>query len=99
MATQSAGILLYRLKDERLEVLLVHPGGPLWTHKDLGSWSVPKGQFQPGEEPLEAAKREFLEETGVSDSGKFIPLTPAKQPAGKTDLAWPVKGPGQARAL
>jgi predicted NUDIX family NTP pyrophosphohydrolase len=83
---------LYRRKNERLEVLLVHPGGPLWSTKDLGSWSVPKGEFQQGEDPLEAARREFLEETGVAVNGDFIPLIPVKQRSGKTVLAWAVEG-------
>jgi predicted NUDIX family NTP pyrophosphohydrolase len=71
----SAGILLYRNRGGRLEVFLVHPGGPFWKNKDLGSWSLPKGEYGPGEDALEAAKREFLEETGFpAPKGESIPL-------------------------
>ena len=61
----SAGILMYRFREQRLEVFLVHPGGPFWAHKDDGAWSIPKGELQAGEDPLEAARREFFEETGL----------------------------------
>jgi predicted NUDIX family NTP pyrophosphohydrolase len=92
MAKQSAGLLLYRVRDNTLEVLLVHPGGPLWTKKDLGAWSIPKGEFDE-EEPLLAAKREFHEETGFhAPRGTYIPLKPVHQKSGKTVHAWAVKG-------
>ena len=73
------------------EVLLVHPGGPFWAKKDEGAWSIPKGEFEPGEEPLAAAKREFTEETGFVADGDFVPLTPLKQPSGKVVHAWAVE--------
>ena len=79
MLKKSAGILLYRFQDEKLEVLLVHPGGPFWAKKDLGIWSIPKGEFEEDEEPLAAAKREFREELGVAVSGNFTAMTPVKQ--------------------
>ena len=72
MSKQSAGLLLYRNQKEQIEVFLVHPGGPLWAKKDLGAWSIPKGEFEE-EEPLLAAKREFQEETGFdAPSGKYF---------------------------
>src|SRR5512147_3012392 len=70
---QSAGVLLYRRVGEALEVLLVHPGGPFWARKDEGAWSIPKGEFAEGEDPLDAAKREFAEETGFAPAGKLLP--------------------------
>jgi len=72
-------------------VFLVHPGGPFWAHKDEGAWSIPKGEFQPGEDPLAAARREFTEETGFTASSDLLPLTPLKQPSGKVVHAWAVK--------
>ncbi|HYE55791.1 MAG TPA: NUDIX domain-containing protein, partial [Chitinophagaceae bacterium] len=69
---RSAGILLYRRKNKKLEVLLVHPGGPFWANKDAGAWSIPKGEYTDGEDALEAAKREFEEETGTAIDGQFI---------------------------
>lgn len=91
MGKTSAGILMYRLGKDEIEVLLVHPGGPLWARKDLGAWSIPKGEFE-GEDALAAAQREFLEELGTPVEGEFIPLTPQKQKSGKTVLAWAVRG-------
>ncbi|QEC65795.1 NUDIX domain-containing protein [Panacibacter ginsenosidivorans] len=88
MAKRSAGILLYRFHANEPEVLLVHPGGPFWQKKDLGAWSIPKGEFEEEEDPLDAAKREMEEETGIKVSGAFIELTPAKQKSGKTIYAW-----------
>lgn len=73
------------------EVFLVHPGGPFWATKDEGAWSIPKGEFEPGEEPLAAAKREFTEETGFVADGDFVQLTPLKQPSGKVVHAWAVE--------
>ena len=99
MPKQSAGILLYRIASERVEVLLVHPGGPFWTKKDDGAWSIPKGEFTDGEEPLEAAKREFTEETSFPIDGMFTPLNPVKQPGGKTVYAWAVEGDIDASAV
>ena len=92
MAKTSAGLLLYRHASDGLDVFLVHPGGPFWAHKDDGVWSIPKGEFEPGEDPLAAAQREFMEETGFTPSGDFVPLTPLKQPSGKVVHAWAVEG-------
>jgi len=83
---QSAGILLYQSKPE-LRFFLVHPGGPFWTNKDTGAWSVPKGEYAD-EDPLAAAVREFQEETGFSIEGEFIPLSPVKLKSGKVIRAW-----------
>jgi predicted NUDIX family NTP pyrophosphohydrolase len=85
---QSAGILLFKIEKDRLMTFLVHPGGPFWKKKDSGAWSIPKGEFNEGEDALEAAKREFTEETGYTLSGNFIELTPIKQKAGKIVYAW-----------
>ena len=92
MPKTSAGLLLYRHASDGLEVFLVHPGGPFWAHKDDGVWSIPKGEFGPGEDPLAAAQREFTEETGFTASGDFVALTPLKQPSGKVVHAWAVEG-------
>lgn len=89
---KSAGILMYRLKNNKHEVFLVHPGGPYWKNKDEGTWSIPKGEYNEDEEPLAAAKREFEEEVGVAVSGKFIALEPIKQNAMKIVTAWAVEG-------
>jgi predicted NUDIX family NTP pyrophosphohydrolase len=86
----TAGLLLYRRRGE-LEVFLVHPGGPLWANKDIGAWSLPKGEFEEGEEPLQAAKREFAEETGFSVDGEFRLLEPLKQRGGKIVHAWAIE--------
>ena len=75
-----------------LEFFLVHPGGPFWAKKDAGSWSIPKGEYTPGEDPIEVAKREFEEETGFKAEGEFISLTPRKQPSGKIISAWAFEG-------
>ena len=91
MAKPSAGLLIYRFKENKLEVFLVHPGGPLWQRKD--EWSIPKGEYTAEEEPLNAAKREFIEETGFEvPSGKMIELKPVKQPSGKVVSAWAIEG-------
>ena len=89
---QSAGILLYRMRDGIPEVFLVHPGGPFWARKDAGAWSIPKGEFEGGDDPLEAARREFLEETGSPIDGTFAALAPLKQRSGKAVHAWAVRG-------
>jgi predicted NUDIX family NTP pyrophosphohydrolase len=89
---KSAGILLYR-RHNGLEVFLVHPGGPYWKNKEAGAWTIPKGEFTDEEDPLSAAKREFLEETGsVPPEGNYIELTPIKQKAGKLIYAWAAEG-------
>ncbi len=92
MPKQSAGILLYRRGEQGWEFLLAHPGGPFWAPKDLHVWSIPKGEFLPEENALEAARREFFEETGCPVAGPFIPLTPLKQPSGKVIHAWAAAG-------
>jgi predicted NUDIX family NTP pyrophosphohydrolase len=92
MPNQSAGILLYRKINNQLQVFLVHPGGPFFKNKDMGAWSIPKGEFSDGEEPLIAARREFEEETGQTINGNFIPLNPVKLKSGKRVYAWAVKG-------
>jgi predicted NUDIX family NTP pyrophosphohydrolase len=87
---KSAGLLLFRRRD-RLEVLLVHPGGPLWTKKDEGAWSIPKGEIDADEDPLRAARREFAEELGADVSGEFIALHPIRQASGKLVYAWAIE--------
>jgi predicted NUDIX family NTP pyrophosphohydrolase len=87
----TAGLLLYRHCDGDLEVFLVHPGGPYWAKKDAGAWSIPKGELEEGENPLEAAKREFTEETGFAVDGEFRQLDPLKQRSGKIVHAWAVE--------
>jgi predicted NUDIX family NTP pyrophosphohydrolase len=92
MAKRSAGLLMYRRRDRQLEVFLVHPGGPFWAKKDLGAWSVSKGEYADGELPLEAAKREFHEETGFAAHGDFIELGTVQQSGGKVVSAWAFEG-------
>ena len=92
MPRQSAGLLLYRRRDGALEVLLVHPGGPLWAKRDLGAWSIPKGEIHPGEDPLAAARREFAEETGLPAAGPFVALGAIRQRGGKRVDAWAAPG-------
>ena len=96
----SAGLVLYRRRGE-LEVFLVHPGGPFWAKKDTGAWSVPKGEIGAGEDSLQAAKREFTEETGFPIDGEFRLLEPLKQPGGKIVHAWAIEAdcdPSQLRS-
>jgi predicted NUDIX family NTP pyrophosphohydrolase len=88
MAKQSAGLLLYRKHQGQLEFLLVHPGGPFWKNMDQGAWTIPKGEIQPGEDPLVAARRECHEELGFDATGGFVPLRPIRQKGGKTVHAW-----------
>lgn len=92
MPKKSAGLLPYRFRQGELEVFLVHPGGPYWARKDIGAWSIPKGEYDPGEDPLEVAQREYKEETGCEAAGNFIPLTALKQPSGKIISAWALAG-------
>jgi len=87
MPKRSAGLLLFR-RSTNLEIFLVHPGGPFWVRKDDGAWSLPKGEYSDPEDPLEAAKREFQEETGISVDGDFLPLAELRQPGGKLITAW-----------
>ena len=88
----SAGLLMYRIHDGELQILLAHPGGPFFKNKDDGAWTIPKGEIEPGEDFLEASKREFKEETGVTPTGPFIALTPIKQKGGKIVHAWAFEG-------
>ena len=99
MAKQSAGIILYRHRDSALEIFLVHPGGPFWKNKDSGAWSIPKGEFDEREDPLQAARREFHEETGCSVDGSFIALRPVRQAGGKIVHAWAVEGDCEAESI
>ena len=96
---KSAGILVYRRRKGELEVFLVHPGGPLWKNKDLGAWGIPKGVFDAAEEPLEAARREFQEETGAAIDGDFLALAPRRLKSGKRLHAFAVEGDIDAAAL
>ncbi len=98
-AKVSAGILLYRLSANGPEVFLVHPGGPFWAKRDLGAWSVPKGEVDGDEDMLEAAKREFREETGAQIEGSFIELAPVRQPSGKVVHAWAIEGDADASSI
>lgn len=93
MPKLSAGIIAFRQNAEgNFQVLLVHPGGPFYKNKDMGAWSIPKGEYEEGEEPLSAAKREFAEETGnLLPAGKFIALHPLKIKSGKVISAWAVE--------
>jgi predicted NUDIX family NTP pyrophosphohydrolase len=91
MPRTSAGLLPYRRRDGQLEVLLVHPGGPFWANKDTHAWSVAKGEVEPGEDLLNAAHREFFEETGLTLEGPATPLAPVRQPAGKIVYVWAVE--------
>lgn len=99
MPRHSAGLLMYRRSGGHVEVLLVHPGGPFWANKDLGAWTIPKGEYGDDEEPLSAAIREFQEETGLVASGPFMPLTPIRQRGGKIVDAWAFEGDGDPGAL
>jgi predicted NUDIX family NTP pyrophosphohydrolase len=94
----SAGLLLYRRARNGLEVFLAHPGGPFWKDRDTGSWTIPKGIIDQDEDPLDAARREFTEETGIQPQGPFIPLGSIRQKAGKTIHAWAWEGDADAEA-
>jgi predicted NUDIX family NTP pyrophosphohydrolase len=112
MRKMSAGIVLYRwlslkpdraldpMQDQQFQVFLVHPGGPFWKNKDAGAWSIPKGEYAPGEDALIAARREFAEETGFDlPEGEFKPLGEIKQPSGKVISAWALEGDFPAEEL
>jgi predicted NUDIX family NTP pyrophosphohydrolase len=95
----SAGLLMYRICNDEVQVLLVHPGGPFWRHKDDGVWTIPKGEINPGEEALATALREFREETGFAPQEPFIPLGNIKQKSGKIVHAWAFEGDCDPRAV
>jgi predicted NUDIX family NTP pyrophosphohydrolase len=92
MPKRSAGILMYRQHDAEPELLLVHPGGPFWRNKDLGAWSIPKGEYADTEDPLAVAKREFEEETGQRPQGECLPLGELVQGGGKIVTAFALEG-------
>jgi predicted NUDIX family NTP pyrophosphohydrolase len=92
MPKRSAGLLMYRRHNRQLEVFLVHPGGPYWAKKDLGAWSISKGEYVEGELALEAARREFQEETGFAAGGDFLELGVVQQTSGKVVMAWAFEG-------
>jgi predicted NUDIX family NTP pyrophosphohydrolase len=92
MAKRSAGLLMYRRRNGQVEVFLVHPGGPFWAKKDMGAWSICKGEYAESELPLEAAKREFQEETGFTAQGSFLELGVVQQASGKIVSAWAFEG-------
>jgi predicted NUDIX family NTP pyrophosphohydrolase len=92
MAKKSAGILMYKRAADTLLVLLVHPGGPFWIRRDLGAWSIPKGEHDPDEEPEAAARREFAEEMGLAPEGEFKPLGELRQRGGKLVTAFALEG-------
>ena len=100
MAKRSAGILLYRVKRGAPEVLLVHPGGPFWARRDAGAWSIPKGEYEHGDDPRASALREFEEETGAAlPPGELIDLGSVKQKGGKVVSAWAAEGDLDADAV
>src|ERR1700722_5490699 len=92
MPKRSAGLLMYRRISGEVEVFLVHPGGPIWAKKDKSAWTIPKGEYEPDENPLFAARREFEEETGFQATGEFVDLGSIKQKSGKVVSAWAFEG-------
>jgi predicted NUDIX family NTP pyrophosphohydrolase len=100
MVKRSAGLLLYHFKNNLPEILLVHPGGPFWAKKEAGAWSIPKGEIEENEDPLQAALRETKEETGISIELKDpVPLTPLKQKSGKIIFAWAMQSDIELREI
>jgi predicted NUDIX family NTP pyrophosphohydrolase len=89
---QSAGVLVFRRSERGIEVLLAHPGGPIFRHRDAGAWTIPKGEIEPGEPPLDAARRELREETGYELLGPYVPLGSVKLKSGKVVYAWACEG-------
>jgi predicted NUDIX family NTP pyrophosphohydrolase len=99
-AKRSAGILLHRVKNGAREVLLVHPGGPYWANKDLGAWSIPKGEYEDGEDARACALREFNEELGAPvPDGELVDLGEVRQRGGKVVTAWALAGDADAEAI
>ena len=98
-ASESAGLLLFRMRGGALEVFLAHPGGPFWAGRDEGAWTIPKGLVEEGEDALAAACREFQEETGIVPGPPFLPLGSIRQKAGKTVHAWAWEGDGDPDAV
>lgn len=92
MAKHSAGLVMFRKTGGKLEIFLVHPGGPFWAKKDEGAWTIPKGEYGPEEDSLAAARREFHEETGFSAEGEFLNLGDIRQKSGKIVVAWAFEG-------
>ena len=92
LAKRSAGLLMYRRRSGAGEVFLAHPGGPFWAKKDAGAWTIPKGEYEPDEDALDAAQREFEEETGFKVEGPFVELGTVTQASGKVVSAWAVEG-------
>ena len=99
MPKQSAGLLMFRYRESLLEVFLVHPGGPFWAKKDAGAWSIPKGEYSGDEQSLNAARREFHEETGFAAQGNFLELGTVKQAGGKLVSVWAFEGDCDPAAL
>ena len=95
----SAGMLLFRRTAGKLEIFLAHPGGPFWTRQEEGTWTIPKGVIEEGEDPLDAAQREFREETGIQPQPPFLPLGSIRQKAGKTVHAWAWEGDADAARI
>ncbi len=92
MPKESAGLLMFRIREHGVEFLLVHPGGPFWKKKDAGAWTIPKGEVQPGEDPAATARREFQEELGFPPGENLIELAQIKQKGGKTVRGWAFQG-------
>jgi predicted NUDIX family NTP pyrophosphohydrolase len=99
MPRVSAGLLMFRRRGGALEVLLAHPGGPAWANKDLGAWTIPKGEIDEGEDALATARREFEEETGFRPEGAFHPLGSIRQKSGKIVHAWAFEGDADPAAI
>jgi predicted NUDIX family NTP pyrophosphohydrolase len=96
---RSAGVLLFRRRETGIEIFLVHPGGPFWAKKDEGAWSIPKGLYEDGEDPLAAAQREFAEEVGIGVEAEFTALGEFKLPSGKRLSVWSIEGDLDATAV
>ena len=99
MPKLSAGLLMFRWCGQGIEVFLVHPGGPFWAKRDLGAWSLPKGEYTDSEDPLAAARREFEEETAIRPEGEFVSLGQVRQAGGKLVSAWAFEGDCDAAAI